>query len=543
MDIFKKADTLINHFKYGSISIGNKGYKMRWGEFIGIAHLYLNGVDMSHPDLLDPNSSNTFITDFLGQLEKIHEQDRIDFKELGFGIDFASELAEFIAKAANRKMLTEDNDWTEIQERVTDDADWYGDGYKKIWHDNKGILKMKSIDPWNLIWDLEDFYNSAKVEILRKKVKVILDNKRYSEAAKSVLAEKYKEREEEYIDLIQYVDKDKLYIIEQTDKLTLFESEVPKNLAYVKYSYEYRRGKPDTVGKGLFERIMNVIVQSKVARERLAEVQAITTKLLLAKVKSGKGDKMIGKQFQNLKNGLIIPVLTPEEIPQAINLGGGDQVVQLQNTIGEMRQLTSDIWNTPDVLRGEAKTLGAGSSGVAIQSLAEYASSVHKDVKKRYARVAEWEYKTYELPYALKVFDSTDNIKKYLTPMEYNTVRRHIVDYELVQKQIEAEITGEEFNPAIEREKIERSIKDKKLISKDLLEKLRREVKGIKIKISGEKASRQVREDFINKLREDYKMNPEFLKDPTYTAIIKKQANINGLDELEVTELIKNFKR
>jgi hypothetical protein len=110
MDIFKKADMLINHFKYGSISIGNKGYKMRWGEFIGIAHLYLNGVDMSHPDLLDPNSSNTFITDFLGQLEKIHEQDRIDFKELGFGIDFASELAEFIAKAANRKMLTEDND-------------------------------------------------------------------------------------------------------------------------------------------------------------------------------------------------------------------------------------------------------------------------------------------------------------------------------------------------------------------------------------------------------------------------------------------------
>jgi hypothetical protein len=97
------------------------------------------------------------------------------------------------------------------------------------------------------------------------------------------------------------------------------------------------------VGKGLFERIMNVIVQSKVARERLAEVQAITTKLLLAKVKSGKGDKMIGKQFQNLKNGLVIPVLTPEEIPQAINLGGGDQVVQLQNTIGEMRQLTSDI--------------------------------------------------------------------------------------------------------------------------------------------------------------------------------------------------------
>lgn len=543
MDIFKKAESLITHYKHGAVSIGNKGYKMRWGDFIGIAHLYLNGVDAKLPDLLDSKSKNTFIQDFLGQLEKVHEQVRIDFKEIGFGIDFAPELAEFIAKAANRKVLTEDNNWTEIQEQVTDSANWYGDGYKKIWINGKGKQKHKKIDVWNLVWDLENFDTSVKVEIIRKSVKDIVENERYDETARTDLKQRYFQDnlETKYIDLVQYIDNEKMYILGLTEKLKFLEVPRPE-VKYIRYVYTLRDGKVGSPGRGLFERIMNVIIQSKVARERLEEVQAITSKLLFAKVKSGKGDKVVGKQYQNLKTGLMIPVLDEKEIPKVIELGGSKQIIELQNKINEMRGLTADIWNTPDVLRGDSKELGAGSSGIAIQSLAEYASSVHKDVKKRYARVAEKEYKNYILPYVLQVFKSTENIKKYLTSIEFNVVRKHIIDFQLVQKQIDAEISGEDFDAVIEREKLERAIKDKNIISKELLEKLRRNVKGIKVKISGEKASRQVRNEFMQNLKIDYlnakNAGRDILQDKVYLGIMKKQASINGIDELEITEFI-----
>jgi hypothetical protein len=297
----------------------------------------------------------------------------------------------------------------------------------------------------------------------------------------------------------------------------------------------------------MFEKIMNVIIQNKIARRRLAKIQDITSNLVFAKVTDGKNDKVKNKNVTDLETGLMFEVSSPDKIPTPVNLGGQKQIVELTNAIQQSKIEYNQILKTPEVLSGDAKTLGANQSGVAIQSLAEYASSVHKDVKKRYARKVEWEYQNFRAPYILKVFNSTNNIKKYLSDVEWGIVKKHIINYELAIKQ--ATYVAENKNPEEiqsllieDRERMSTDFNDKKIISKEILEQLKKEVRGIKIVVSGEKVSRQIRSEFIAEIKKDYKESPEILRDNTYLAIIKKQAKVNGIDELEVTEFINQLK-
>ncbi len=145
--IITEAKKLLTTWKYGSLKVGSLGYQFRYYQFINLAYLYLHGVDGKHPDLMDPKNPHHFIPDFVSAIVKINEQTRIDFRELGFSIDGHSELAKYIAKAANRKNLTINNDWTEVQERVTDDANWYGSGFKMIYEDKNHVQKHVQLSP------------------------------------------------------------------------------------------------------------------------------------------------------------------------------------------------------------------------------------------------------------------------------------------------------------------------------------------------------------------------------------------------------------
>lgn len=545
--IIEAAEKLLEAWKHGFLKIGSLGYKFRYYQFINIGYLYLHGVDAKNPDLMSPTNPHHFIPDFMSNLVKINEQTRIDFRELGFIVEGQQELAKYIAKAANRKNLTINNDWTDIMERVTDDANWYGSGFKMIYTDSKGVQKHVHTSPWEIIWNLYDFQKSPKMKVLNRTVQEVVDNERYKPLSRLTLKDKYKDEMDKQIQLYQYIDEEKMYIVGLDDKLVFMNTNRPKNLHFSKYDHEVRRGFNDAPGIGVFEKTMNVIIQNKVARERYNEVEAITTKLLLAKVVDGKGDKVQNKQIQNLKTGLVIPMSTSDHIPVPIELGGQKQLADLGAKILEMRNLTKDMLNVPDVLTGDAKTLGANASGIAIQSLAEYASSVHKDVKKRYARVAEKEYRDFIMPYNLKVFNSEDNIRKYLDTTEWNVVKRNIIDYKLAVMQ--AELLGEGYTPeevsqilVDEEAKLRQDLKTKKIISKDMLQALRDDVQSIQIVISGEQASRQVKSEFIAKIRGDYLANPVILDDPKYIGIMKKEAKNLGLDELEVTEFINDIK-
>jgi len=549
--IIEETKALVNQWENGSLEVGNLGYRFQYYKFINIAYLYLHGVDAKNPDLMDEKNPHNFVADFLDTITKINEQTRIDFKELGFIVEGHSELAKYIAKAANRKALTINNDWTEVQERVTDDANWYGSGYKMIYQ-VKGVQKHKHLSPQRLIWNLHNFTESPKIIKINRTVQEVVDNERYKQEARTDLENIYQDDLEKKtgkrIDLFQYVDKENMYIVDILNNLVFLEGDRPKGMAFTMYSHEYRRGFSEAPGRGVFEKIMNVVVQNKVARERYNEVEAIASKLVLAKKVDGKNDKVQNKQIQNLKTGLIIPVTDLENIPQAVRIDGQAQLNELMTKIGQTKELYQTMLNVPEVLNGDAKTLGANTSGIAIQSLAENASSVHKDVKKRYARVSEYEYTNYILPYILKVFSSEDNVKKYLNPTEWNVVKKNIIDFELAVKQ--AELLGQGMEPGEvqkqlqdEEVKLRKEFKnDKKIISKEMLEALREDVKAIQIVVSGEKVSRQVKTEFFNGIEERYMANPQILDDPKYIGIMKRQAKNLGLDELEITEFINDIR-
>ena len=540
-EVIKKTKEIVHNFQHGVLEVGNRGYKFRYFDIINIGYLYLHGVTGANPDLLDPQSKNTFIPDFIGDLNKFCEQTRIDYKELGFSVESNSPVAEYIVKAANRKVLTGDSDWTEIMERVTDDAGWYGSGYKKV-YEVKGVQKHVHLNPWEMIWDLHNFAKSEKVEQIDRTIKDIVNDEKYNKEYRKQLEEGHRDELDTYMTIYQVVTDDKLYIVDILNEHVFYEIDRPESLHYVKYDTEVRRGFPDAPGRGMFEKIINVIIQNKVARERLEDVQDITSKLIYGKVADNENDKVVNKQLQALETGMILPIASPDNMIQPVNMGGGQQIVELTNKIQESRELVTKIFGTTEVLQGDAKELGANMSGIAIQSLAEYASSVLKDVKKRYARKIEWEYKTYTSSYILKVLDSKENISKYLTATELNVLRRNIIEYQLAMKEIDAEIAGEEFDRTTEEAVLKQKAKDGELIAGDILDELRGNVQGITIVVSGEKASRQIRAEFISEIKNDYVANPQIIQDAAYLGIIKKKAKIYGIDELEISEFISNLK-
>ena len=130
---------------------GNMGYKFQSRAVMEVIYLYKHGVDVRNPDLLGVNNKNTFVYEAQSEIEKIKEQVRLDIVDMGFQVPGASTLGRFIPKAANRKML-EENDFAETLDQVPDDAIDYGSGFLKIWEaDNE--MKIRSIDPFDMIFN------------------------------------------------------------------------------------------------------------------------------------------------------------------------------------------------------------------------------------------------------------------------------------------------------------------------------------------------------------------------------------------------------
>lgn len=550
--LLENASALQTKYTTGDLSVGNKGYKLRYYDFVNVGYLFLQGVDVKNPDLLGIKNKNTFVTNFLGAYNKLNEQTRIDYKELNFIVDGESMVANFTVKSANQKVMTEDNSWTEVSEMVTDDANWYGSGYKKIWTNSEGIKKMVAKDPWELMWDLYDFKNSDKIEVLTVRPEKVWNNEIYKKFDSETII-KFKDiykDEKDYIRLTQFIYKDgedeKLAVLDLENELVLYMTDKLGDLVYVKYDQEKRRGFPDAPGRGMLEKIFNIIVSNKLAQKRLDEVMDITTKLLLEKVVSGDKDKIANRQVTNFKTGTFIPVKETGSI-NAINLGGGEQVNQLALLMGGLNDSMNQILGTPEVLSGDAKTLGANSSGKAIQSLAEYASSVHKDVKKRYARIVEWEYREAGMSkYILNVFKSTDDLTKYLSATNLSVLRRNIINFKLARKRIEIEVgmvDGEGYDEQAEKERLQAEIKKTGLFTKEVLENLRDDVKSIKVVVSGEQASKEANDAFISQIKAEYMANPQLMQDPTYIELTVEQGKNIGINELTIREFFRKLEK
>lgn len=531
---------------------GNMNYKFRTKDFLNVIFLYTNSVDVRNPDILGRNNRNTFIYEAQSQIEKIKEQIRLDIKDLNFTLPGASTLASFIPKAANRKIL-EDNDFSITLDEIPDNAADYGSGFLKIWEGDKGELKMRSIDPYAIAFNQYNFAAGMKVERLRRSNRAILADKNYDATAKTLLESKLKKDDQADLDreitLLQGVkdlpDGTQVICVVSTELEILFyeyrtKKGEDKIVSYYKFDYKKRKGFPDALGVGCNEKIFNKLVQSKVNRERLDKVMEIATKLPFQKQIDNERDNMVGKEVIKLENGVILghkgnPI-------SVMDTGGAKQVNLIVSLLNGIVSSIGPDLNVSEALQGN--TLPSGTSGVLGNLLTENSSSVLKEVKKDYAKWLNIVYKDRVIPYILEAFDSNADLRRYLEPNDVRLVEMSVIDYLVAQKQIDAAINDVPFSESVAREEVKSQIRGKALISGDLLKKLREEARGIKTYISGEDVSKAQTVSFLREMRSLYSTNPALFQSAFFVQLIKKEAEFDsGVSGVEIDELLRELNR
>lgn len=528
----------IDDFNTGYLH-GDFGYKFRTRDFLNVAFLYSNGVDVENPDLLGKFNKNTFIFEPQAAIEKIKEQIRLDLKDLNFLVDGASSLSSFVVKAANRKVL-EDNNFENTLDEIPNNAVDYGSGFLKVWTDGKE-LKMRSVDPYTLVFNQYNFAKGKKIEKLMRTAQSIIDDEKYDINARTLFAGQCaKENKYDWVVLWQVVedtkDGQRISIVDTERNLVYFsETHATPVVFYFKYDYEKRRGFPDALGRGAIEKVFNKIVQSKVNRKRLDKVMEIAAKLPFQKQVDNEKDNMVGKEITKLATGVVLGHKGNPLSP--LETGGTKQVAIIKQQLNDIVQTIGQDLNVTEALQGN--TLPSGTSGVLGNLLSENASSVLKEHKKDYAKFISRVYKDAIIPYLLKAFKSEDDLRRYLEPNDIRLIEQSVIEYYVVQAQIDAAINDVPFNMAETRERISKDISKKKLISGDLLKNLRKEVQGIRTFISGEEISKAQTVAFLREIRSTFAANPALFQSPFFIATLKKEAEYDaGVSALEIDQLL-----
>lgn len=538
--LIEKTSKTVESFKSGHIS-GEMGYKFRTFEFLSVIFLYKNSVDVKNPDILGAKNRNTFINEASDVIEKVKEQVRLDLKDLNFLVNTSSTLARFVVRASNRKFLKSNNFATEI-DTISDNAVDFGSGFLRIW-ESKGQLKAKSVDPLKIIFDQYDFKNGLKIIQLRKTYAQVIEDERYNAEARNLLLQKlgsdYESKKNSEYTIYEVAEPTKdggtqLNVVDTENEL-VFLSETLDYTLYYKFDAKKRDGFNDALGVGAYERVFNILVQSKVNAERLDKVLEYASKLIYQKQTDAQRDEIAGKNARDLDTGDIIAHKGNPIEP--VNVGGTEQANLIVAQLNSLEGKPGQMLNVSEALQGN--TLPSGTSGKLGNLLTENSASVLKEIKKDYAKFLSLIYTERVIPHILSLFDSREDLTRHLDKNDLQLIRENVVNYLVSIKEIEAGIEGEEFDLASAREEVKQSIKGKEIISGELLDQLRDEVQGIEPFISGEQISKAQTVAFLQDIREKYTANPDIFRDPFFIELLKKEAEYDaGIPGLEIENLL-----
>lgn len=541
--IIEKTKKTIDSYNTGYLEAA-MGYKFRTKAMLELIFLYKNSVDAKNPDLLGGSNRNTFIIgDVKAAIKKIKEQIRLDLKDINFLIHGASSLGRFTAKAANRKMLNDNKFSTDLDQTVDDAAD-FGSGFLKVWEDGVGKMKLKTIDPFKMIFNQYNFKKGLKIEKLKETYQWIIDNDKYDIHARAILASKIPEKDRDteivFFQVVEDVSEtvQKVSVVDTDNELVYYHYEGTPLVTYYKFDYEKRSGFPDALGIGCYESVFNQLVQSKVNRERLDAVLEVASKLPFQKKMDNKRDSYVGKEVIKMKTSAIMGYKdNPIEV---MDTGGIKQASLISNELVSMTNSMMSSLNMNEALQG--KTLPSGTSGALGNLLTENASSVLKEVQKAYAEFISNIYDDRLTEYLLRIFDNSSNLEKYLDPNDVKMVKMHVINYLVSLKEVDAAINNEPFDVATATEEVKQEIKGKPLISGALLDSLREDVQGIEVFITGEKTSKLQTVAFIREMRNIYMKSPEIFKSPFFVGLLKKEAEMeSGISGIEIDNLLKEL--
>ena len=541
--MIEKIKKHIDDYNTGYLEM-SLGYKFRTKQFLDVLFLYTNSVDVKNPDILGATNKNTFVYEAQSSIRKVKEQIRLDIKDINFMIEGAMPLSRFIPKAANRKVM-KDNNFAQTLDEVPDNAVDYGSGFLKIWKTKDGKINMKSIDPYYMIFNQYNFKDGLKTEKFTRTIREVIEDDKYNSDARLKLKNETDEKNlDDMMALYQIVQdlpdgSQRVIVSEPYQDLLFYDYTTKEKLVkYYKYDLEKRKGFPDALGIGFNERVFNKLVQSKVNRERLDKVLSIASKLAFQKQIDNQRDNMVGKDFVDLEDGAIIghkgnPIT-------ALNTDGAKQVTLLRSEIVSVMNSIGNDLNTPEALQGN--NLPSGTSGVLGNLLTENASSVLKEFRKSYANFLDYVYQDSILKYILDNLKTDDDLKKYLTPNDYRLVKLSIKKYLVASKYIDSVIENRPFDRAVAEAEAEKELNKKKIIPGELLKKLRDEMEGITTYISGENISKAQAVAFLNDLQAKYLANPQALKDPFIKSLITRIAEYDaGISSLEVEQLFEEI--
>lgn len=524
------------------------GYEFRTKEFLNVLFLYINSVDVRNPDILGRDNKNTFFYEPRQYIAKIKEQIRLDIKDLNFNIPGATALARFVPKAANRKVL-KDNNFDEVMDEIPDNAADFGSGFLKVWTNPEDQLKAKSVDPYFMIFDQRNFKKGKKIEAIPTTPREVIDNEKYDEKERQKLKDTVDQdcMDDQY-NIYQSVQDfpdgtQQILIIDKDHELQLYEYTTKKGedklVRYYKFDYQKRKGFPDALGVGCNEMIFNKLVQSKVNRERMDRVMEVASTLAFQKQIDNEQDNMVGQTVIDLEPSVI---LGHKGNPLSVlDTGGMKQASMITGELNKILQTIGNDLSVSEALAGN--TMPSGTSGVLGNLLTENSSSVLKEVKKDYAKFLNRVYETSFIPYMLEVFDSSDDLRKYLEPNDIKLIEKSVINHIAVQKQIDSVLeTGRSISLQQAVEEARQEQKGKPLISGELLDQLREEMSGIQTFISGENISKAQAVAFIRELRSAYASNPAIFQDPFFIEALKMEAEYDaGISALEIDNLLREL--
>lgn len=543
-EVIDKVEKTVDAYYNGYITIGEFGYKFYPKKMMDIIYLYAHTVDTKHPDLLAVTTKNTQRNPLQSIERKWREQTSLDLKDINFTINGATPMARFIPKAANRKVM-QDNNFSQVLDLVNDYAIRYGSSFLKVWITKDKVLRMKQVEPYSLIFDLYNFKKGLKIERIHKTPREIASDESYTQdAAEALLKAVDSEEWDDEILLFQVVQDypdgtQSLYVVSTEYNLVFYkyttkEGEEPL-ITYEKNDFTKREGFEDAIGQGLYELVFNELIQSKVNYERLDRVMEIATKLVYQKQVDGEKDNVAGKNVIKFKDGTVIGHAGNKLEP--LNTGGVNQITALRNEIGEIMATMGNTLNMSDALLGN--TLPSGTSGVLGNLLTENSASVLKEYQDDYANFIDQVYTDRVIPWMLGVLENDDDLQKYLNPNDYKLLKRGVRNYLIVQEQINAVLENRPYDPLLAERRVDAQMKKKKIVPGDLLDQMREEWEGIQTYISNESISKAQVVSFLQKLEQLYISNPQALKDPFVREVLLKQAEYDaGMSVLEIEAIL-----
>ena len=537
-EIVEKARNLKKRF-YLPITLSN-GYVFNTHGNITMDYLYDNLVTVEEPELL--SSSGSFLNTLTADIRKADEQTAIDVKDINPKSRNLSKMAKKIIRGANNKFLITSN-FQKENEVFNHNRNAYGSAiFKKYTIDNKPIIK--NIDPTKIFFNPTNFKDGYKMETFTKTPNQIINDERFDILARKKIRGKTDKEELDkartfYIFFGKldnmYLDKSikgqsfQLHFLDLENELVLLSAEREEEM-YCKDDRIKRQGFSDAWGIGMYEENANALYQDKISRESLNKILKKLSITAFAKQSTNEeADVELVRELE--ENGINDNdlILHTEGDIRTMDLINPNSEVSIYNHINSIQNFIQKNTGVTDTLRGDSNP---SDSGIKVSYQLEAASTPFKRLQISYGEFLSSFYSKGLLKYIMDGLKKEEDISKWLLNGDLKSIEEE-ASYDMLAR-IEKDLMlygtdedREEYNRGETLQNIKENIETSKLITSDLLDEIKKEIKDIEIVVTGNRQSKAQKTELLFDALQRLDADPNYFDDPRKAAIYNDIAEEN----------------